>query len=127
MLRPIHFELPSDNPEATQKFYTEVFGWSFHKWEGGMPYWLVGTGDKAAPGIDGGVMHAREGFPTNTPVITMDVPDIHEYSDKVTRNGGTLLTEVLPIEGVGLLTYFRDPQGAVFGMIQPTPPAAPAE
>ena len=55
MPRPIHFEIPADQPERAIAFYQQVFGWRFQKWEGPMPYWLVQTGGEG-PGIDGGLL-----------------------------------------------------------------------
>ena len=46
MQRVIHFEIYTEDPEAVQPFYRDVFGWKFKKFEGGpIEYWLVTTGD----------------------------------------------------------------------------------
>ena len=37
------------------KFYKEVFGWEFNKWNGPQDYWLVKTGEDNQPGINGGL------------------------------------------------------------------------
>ena len=43
MQRVIHFEIYTDDPEAVQPFYEEVFGWTFQTFEGGpFEYWLSG-------------------------------------------------------------------------------------
>ena len=55
MPRIVHFDIPSDNPERAQKFYSQVFGWKFDKWNGPMEYWMVNTGDDKQPGINGGL------------------------------------------------------------------------
>jgi len=53
MNRVVHFEIYTDDPEAVQPFYGDVFGWKFKKFEGGpIEYWLVTTGDDK----DGGSM-----------------------------------------------------------------------
>jgi len=31
-------------PQRAINFYEKLFGWTFQKWEGPMPYWLVTTG-----------------------------------------------------------------------------------
>ncbi len=49
MPRPIHFEIPADDPDRAIAFYRDVFGWKFQKWEGPMPYWLITTGKTASP------------------------------------------------------------------------------
>ena len=60
MPRPTHFEIQAGDPARAIKFYESVFGWSFQKWDGPMPYWMVTTGPDSKPGINGG-LHARMG------------------------------------------------------------------
>ena len=44
MNRVKHFEIYTNDPEAVQPFYRDVFGWKFQKFEGGpIEYWLVST------------------------------------------------------------------------------------
>jgi predicted enzyme related to lactoylglutathione lyase len=113
--RVIHFEIASDDPERLAKFYEDVFGWSFNKWQGPIEYWLVTTG-KAEPGIDGGFMRRMPEMPAV--VNTLDVPDLEKYRDKVKTAGGTLVTDKMAVPGVGWFCYFKDPQGNVHGMMQ---------
>ncbi len=49
MSRVVHFEIHVDDPNRASKFYTDVFGWKFNKWEGPMDYWLISTGDSIMP------------------------------------------------------------------------------
>ena len=58
MPRPIHFELHADDPERAMRFYGELFGWTFTRW-GEESYWLIGTGERDTPGIDGGLVPRR--------------------------------------------------------------------
>jgi hypothetical protein len=60
MPRPIHFEIPAEEPHRAIRFYEIVFGWKFDKWEGPMPYWLITTGPEGQPGINGGLMPRRD-------------------------------------------------------------------
>ena len=62
MNRVIHFEFGAVDPERAARFYREVFGWNIQKW-GEQPYWLVTTGAKSEPGIDGGIMRHQDGQP----------------------------------------------------------------
>jgi len=115
MPRPIHFEIPADDPSRAIRFYEQVFGWSFQKWEGPMPYWLVQTSSEG-PGIDGG-LRARA-HPGQGPVNTIDVPSCDEYLGKVTAAGGRTAVPKMAISGVGWLAYCTDPEGNTFGIIQ---------
>ncbi len=58
-----HFEISADDPARAIEFYRTVFGWSFQKWEGPMPYWMVQTGNNG-PGIDGGRRASCDEFVT---------------------------------------------------------------
>ena len=40
MPRVVHFEIDADEVGRTTKFYSEVFGWQIHKWDGPEDYWL---------------------------------------------------------------------------------------
>jgi len=117
MSRVVHFEIPVDDPERATKFYTKVFGWKIKKWEGPMDYWLVTTGDKSAPGIDGAIMQRSE--MASTVVNSIDVPSVDDFIKKVTKNGGKVITPKTPIPGVGYFAYCKDTEGNMFGILQP--------
>ena len=71
MPRPVHFEIPAENPERAMKFYEAAFGWTFHKWAGPMDYWMINTGPATEPGINGGLMPRRD--PAQPCVNTVNV------------------------------------------------------
>ncbi|HLT46946.1 MAG TPA: hypothetical protein VK002_06930, partial [Rubricoccaceae bacterium] len=77
MPRVIHFEIHANDPERAIRFYGESFGWSFRKYDGPMPYWLVRTGPEDQPGIDGGLLQRQaplDGEGIAAYVCTVDVP-----------------------------------------------------
>ena len=121
MPRVIHFEIHAENPERAIKFYGDVLGWTFNKWEGPMPYWLVITGPDGQPGINGGLM-PRQGTIDGQAVIayvcTVDVPNLDQYTQKATAAGATVVVPKMPIPGVGWLLYCKDTEGNIFGMMQ---------
>jgi len=119
MSRVVHFEVPTSDPTASMKFYENVFGWKFNRYEGPMDYWLISTGDPSQPGIDGGLGGAANGI-TGT-VNTVDVDNIDVALAKVLENGGQVMMEKSEIPGVGYLAYVREPGGAVLGMMQMLP------
>ena len=123
MPRPIHFEIQADDPARACKFYETVLGWSFHKWDGPMPYWLVTTGPDGQRGINGG-MHPRMGakpVPEQAViafVCTVDVDSVDTYAGKVIQAGGQIVVPKMPIPGIGWLAYAKDTEGNLFGMMQ---------
>lgn len=112
MQRPVFFEIPTRNAERSQSFYSTLFGWKFTKYDGMDDYWLISTGE--GPGIDGGLT-ARPGAVTNT----VDVPSLSAAISTVKTEGGNIVVEPMEIPGVGMLAYCTDPDGNVFGIIQP--------
>ena len=85
MRRVVHFEIYTDDPEAVQPFYRDVFGWTFKKFEGGpIEYWLVTTGDDKDPGINGGMTQPREGQSSGT-INTIAVSSLDETIKKIEK------------------------------------------
>jgi predicted enzyme related to lactoylglutathione lyase len=120
MPRVIHFEFPADKPERAERFYSDVFGWKFTKWEGPMEYWLVDTG-KEGPGINGGMQRR---MPGSTTTNTIDVASVDETVRTVVANGGGVAVPKMAIPGVGWLAYCTDTEGNMFGIMQNDPKAA---
>ena len=115
--RFVHFEIVAENPEKAAEFYTKVFGWKISKWEGGaVEYWLVMTGEKGEPGIDGGIVRASMMPPGTKTINTVMVEDIDAFQKKVTDAGGKVLVPKYSIPGVGQMAYCADAEGVVFGL-----------
>ena len=126
MSRPIHFEIHAGDPERAIAFYTAVFGWSFTKWDGPWPYWLVGTGE--GPGVNGGLVPRRgdapvDGAAVNAWVMTVDVKSVDDALALAVAQGGTVAVEKMEIQGIGFLAYLKDTEGNIFGIMENTPPA----
>jgi predicted enzyme related to lactoylglutathione lyase len=119
MNRFTHFELATDDFEKTAAFYHAVFGWNVYKWEGPVDYWLVDTGDKSTPGINGGLMPA--GGDIKGTINTIEVDDIDDAIAKVKANGGEMIMDKDVIPGVGFQAYFKDNVGIIVGLHQADP------
>jgi predicted enzyme related to lactoylglutathione lyase len=122
MPRPVHFEIPAENPQRAIDFYTKVFGWKFTKWDGPIEYWMITTGESPEPGINGGLMSRRD--PNQPCVNTVDVKNLDESVATVVASGGAIAVPKMPIPGVGWLAYCKDTDGHIFGMMQSDPGAA---
>lgn len=126
MARVVHFEIHTENPERAIQFYQKSFGWEFQKWEGPMDYWLVMTGPKDQPGIDGGLVPRQveiDGQAVIAYVCTIDVPDIDATVSTVEKNGGIITVPKMAVPTVGWLVYFKDTEGNIFGAMQTDPEA----
>ena len=115
MPRVSHFDIPVDDPKRAQKFYKEVFGWKFKKWDGPMDYWMAKTGTKE-PGIDGGMSKRMPGQIGMT--NTINVPSIEKFSKKIMENGGQLIIPKMAIPKVGWFAQCMDTEGNMFGIIE---------
>ena len=115
MPRPVHFEIPADDPARAIRFYERVFGWQFQRWDGPMSYWLVRTGGEG-PGIDGG-LHPRA-HPGQGPVNTIDVASCDEALRSIEGAGGSTVVPKMAVPGIGWLAYCSDPEGNTFGIMQ---------
>ena len=116
MLRVTHFEITADDPERAIKFYSDVFGWKVHKWEGPMDYWLIATGPEDQPGINGGLMKREQ--PGAATTNTIDVPSADEFIAKITEAGGKILQPKQAVPGVGYFAYCQDTEGNTFGIME---------
>jgi|SRR5215469_8913984 len=117
MSRVIHFEIPADDPERAANFYRKAFGWKIEKWPGPMEYWLVTTGADGTPGINGGL--TRKQGPITATTNTVDVASVDAAVNAVQSAGGKVLVPKMPIPTIGYLAYCQDPEGNVFGLLQP--------
>jgi predicted enzyme related to lactoylglutathione lyase len=59
------------------------------------------------------------GAPVDSFVITIDVADLDATIATITGAGGTVVRSRQPVPGVGWQAYFRDPDGNLFGVLQP--------
>lgn len=120
--RPIHFELGAIEPARAVKFYEDVFGWKGMKWGGPTDYWLMTTGQKGEPGIDGGIMVHMDKAPRT--VNTIGVENVDEFLAKITAAGGKVAMPKFAIPGIGWQAYGIDTEGNLFGIHQMDPAAA---
>ena len=116
MPRVIHFEINADNLKRAVAFYSDVFGWKIEKWEGPTEYWLISTGEKDEPGIDGALVKRR--YPELSTVNTISVPSIDDFMVKIANRGGRIVTEKTTIPGIGQFCYCQDTEGNTFGIIE---------
>jgi len=130
MSRVVHFEIHAKDMDKMQQFYGDVFGWTMNKMGpelGG--YRVIMTGNEPI-GINGGMTQRSgplpaEGQGVNAFVCIIGVDNIDTYIEKVKKAGGTVAMEKMDVPTVGLLAYFKDPEGNLFGIIQPDPAMMP--
>jgi predicted enzyme related to lactoylglutathione lyase len=122
MPRAVHFEIYADKVGRATKFYSDVFGWQVHKWDGPEDYWLVITGAEGEPGIDGAIMGRPQ--PGATGMNFIDVDSVDEFIAKIQANGGKLVRPKMAIPEVGYAAVCSDTEGNPVGPFQGDPSAA---
>ncbi len=127
MSRVVHFEVHVEDPARAIAFYSTIFGWQFTKWEGPQDYWLIKTGAPSEPGIDGAMLRRRgpiDGQAVIAYVCTIESKSVDESLSQILAHGGQLALAKMAIPAVGWLAYAKDPEGNIFGVMQPDPTAA---
>lgn len=117
----VHLELVAGNPEATGKFYADLFGWQLSVEESSNYHMF-----SAEPGPGGAFV--EEGGPTqNRPgevIVYVATDDIEGTLRRVEELGGKTSTPKTEIPQMGWFAIFADPDGRRFGLY--TGPAQPA-
>ena len=114
MARPNHFEIPVDEPDRAEKFYGDVFGWTFQRFEGAPSYYgMTTTGPDDKTGINGALFQRGD---TTVVSLTMEVDSIEDSLQKVEAGGGKVLQGKTPIPGMGYFATCGDTEGNQFGL-----------
>ena len=83
---------------------------------------LVGHGGEASePGINGAIQ-ARTQLPQSV-ITTIMVASIDDIIRKIIDNGGQIVVPKMDIPKIGVLVYFQDTEGNIFGAMQADPNA----
>lgn len=117
--RFIWFDLATDDPGGARAFYGAVFGWRFQPVAAAPADYTLIENDA---GRVGGLF--RQARPSGAPVgsrwlslISLDDPA--RAARQVRQLGGQVLVAPTAVPGRGTHAVFRDPQGAVFGVLAP--------
>jgi uncharacterized protein len=112
----VHVELASNDPAATRRFLTDVFGWKFKKEAGDpqMEYWTFDAGSGPA----GGVTKPMNGGPAGTLNYIL-VTSVDAAVKKITASGGKLMMPKQEIPTVGWFAIYEIPGGVVQAIFQP--------
>jgi hypothetical protein len=104
------FEVLGSDAGRTQRFYTELFGWTVAE-QGHAAYGMADTG--AGRGIQGGLGSSEE---THWATIYASVPDVEATLVKAESLGGARVYGPMAVDDHMQTGAFRDPAGNVFGV-----------
>lgn len=114
------FEIGTDDPEVAQRFYGELFGWSFQKDEtdNTMDYRLITAAGADRP--SGGVLNTGGRFP-NYATFYVVVEDVAATVATAERLGAkALLPPTTAPDGL-VFAQLHDPAGNQIGIFTPAP------
>jgi uncharacterized protein len=106
-------QLNTTDPEASQRFYTDLFGWRFVEMQGGPgPYTGIYRGERT----NGGMMKMPPGQPAPPHwLVYFGIDDIDAAAEQITSSGGRVFVETMEVPG-GRILVAQDPQGATFAL-----------
>ena len=111
-------ELMAPDVDKARAFYTEVLPWTPQDMDMGDAgtYTIFNVGDKAACGM----YQSPPGMESMTYwMVYFEVADCDATVERVRSLGGQVHMDPTSAEGVGRFAALGDPQGAMFGVIQP--------
>ena len=114
----IWFDLVTDDLNTEKKFYAEVFGWKFRTLENAPASYTIIEDD--GRDIGGMFVHAPPADARSHArwLSLISVSDPEQVSQYVKQKGGSVLVPPSNFSGRGTHALFRDPQGAVFGVLK---------
>ena len=102
-----HFEIPVDDIERAQAFYTSALGFDYEPW-----------------GAEMGILNQPEGKGINGDLhLCADAPhptvvDIEAAVERVVSAGGSQVGQIQPMSEVMRWVYIRDTEGNIVGLVQ---------
>jgi uncharacterized protein len=115
----VHFEIPASDPAVSRRFYEQLFGWKFAKFEtGSMDYWLISHRD-ADPNETMGGLFKRMG-PDQSFINYFSVKSIDDSAAKARALGAMVKREKEAIPNIGYFAILADPDGNTFALFEST-------
>jgi uncharacterized protein len=116
------FEIGTDDPEAAQRFYGGLFGWSFQKDETDTTtdYRLITAAGADRP--SGGILSTGGRFP-NYATFYVVVEDVAATVAKAERLGAKALLPPTSSPNGLVFAQLHDPAGNQIGIFTPAPPS----
>ncbi|MFV0293570.1 MAG: VOC family protein [Paracoccus sp. (in: a-proteobacteria)] len=115
---PCWYELGTSDLNGATAFYSRILGWNVQ--DSGMPdftYLLARMGEVMVAGMMD-LAGQSDGVPPNW-IIYFAVDDCDKATADITLAGGRVYKEPADIPDTGRFAIVSDPQGAVFGILQP--------
>lgn len=105
-------QLNTGDPDAAQRFFSELFGWRTEEVSGGdQRYWGIYNGDR----LNAGMMQLPPDAPAPPHwLVYFGSEDVDADAGRIGELGGQIMVPPTDVPG-GRILVAQDPQGAVFG------------
>jgi predicted enzyme related to lactoylglutathione lyase len=107
-----HVELPSDDFERAQSFYSELFGWEMRQTPEMPDYAMFQSG----PGESGGAIGLRGQTAPDQMRIYVEVESLDATVTKTLELGGSVAVEITDVPGMGRYAAVIDTEGNEIGL-----------
>lgn len=118
-----YIELPASRLEATKRFYSKMFGWT---WVDYGPTYAAFEGDGLSIGLNSLAVTCPASDPDSEdaigPFVLFETDDIEAAQAEIVAAGGGIASSIYPYPG-GRRLHFQDPSWNILGVYQ----SAPAE
>jgi uncharacterized protein len=112
---PVWLDLFTPDPTAAAAFYAAIGGWEVSEPNaefGGYQIFTHGGGQIAGMMLNDGSMP-----PSWT--VYLEAADAEAVAERITANGGAVVTPAMQVGDMGVMVFATDPAGAHFGVWQP--------
>lgn len=111
----VHAELNTTDVDKAKGFYGKLFDWKLEDIPmEEMTYTMIDVGE----GTGGGIMKQMMPGASSAWMPYVSVDDIHAATRKAQSLGAKILRDVTEVKGMGWLSIFTDPTGALIGLWQ---------
>ena len=114
---PCWIELFTSDPDKTQAFYNELFGWTCES--AGEEYGGYFNFTKDGRAVAGGMKNDGSEGAHDAWAIYLAVDDAEKAAESATSNGGGVVVPPMPVMALGSMMVVTDAGGAVVGGWQP--------
>ncbi|WP_066949002.1 VOC family protein [Streptomyces lushanensis] len=115
-------QLSTSDPEAAGTFYRAALGLDVGPMPDMPEFTGLQVGGRTVGGLQG-MENLPEGIPPHW-LVHFAVDDTDSTVDALVRAGGSVMVPAFDMEKVGRMAILQDPQGAVFAVVAPPPPAS---
>lgn len=111
-------DLLADDPEEAKRFYGGLFGWTFETIEDD-GYATIRMGDRAV----GGLLRHRPDHDTEPDDLwlsSLSMAEVDAAAERAASAGGSVVRAPQTVGERGRVAVLRDPEGALFAVLQPS-------